>query len=93
MICHHHVITSLLKIMHNICFHISVLILFVLHHTFVEGHYEVRSNIIQQSSKAVVSPFKSKTQRIPPLVDNHVPGPGAYSPHQPPAPVSKTILP
>ncbi|KAL3043567.1 hypothetical protein OYC64_003430 [Pagothenia borchgrevinki] len=56
-------------------------------------HYEVRCNIIQQSSKAVVSPFKSKTQRIPPPVDNHVPGPGAYSPHQPPAPVKKTILP
>ncbi|KAK5854808.1 hypothetical protein PBY51_004969 [Eleginops maclovinus] len=56
-------------------------------------HYEVSSNIIQHSSKAVVSPFKSKTQRIPPSVDHHVPGPGAYSPHQTPAPVKKTTLP
>ncbi|XP_044028893.1 O(6)-methylguanine-induced apoptosis 2 isoform X2 [Siniperca chuatsi] len=56
-------------------------------------HYEVNNNVIQYSSKAVLSPFKSKTQRIPAPVDNCVPGPGAYSPHQTPAPVKKTILP
>ncbi|KAM9838241.1 O(6)-methylguanine-induced apoptosis 2 [Aulostomus maculatus] len=54
-------------------------------------HYNVSS--YQLGSKAVLSPFKSKTQRIPPVFDNHVPGPGAYSPHQTPAPVRKTILP
>ncbi|XP_040909927.1 O(6)-methylguanine-induced apoptosis 2 [Toxotes jaculatrix] len=56
-------------------------------------HYELNNHLIQHSSKAVLSPFKSNTQRIPALVDNHVPGPGAYSPHQAPAPVKKTILP
>nr|XP_043909070.1 O(6)-methylguanine-induced apoptosis 2 isoform X1 [Solea senegalensis] len=56
-------------------------------------HYDVSSHSIQRGSKAVLSPFKSKTKRIPALVDNHVPGPGAYSPHQAPAPVKKTILP
>ncbi|XP_073340615.1 O(6)-methylguanine-induced apoptosis 2 isoform X2 [Pagrus major] len=53
-------------------------------------HYEVRDN---GQGKAIVSPFKSKTQRIPPPVDHHVPGPGAYSPHQTPPPEKKTILP
>lgn len=43
-------------------------------------------------SKAVLSPFKSRTQRITGLLDNHVPGPGAYSPHQAPVPVRKTTL-
>ncbi|XP_038583905.1 O(6)-methylguanine-induced apoptosis 2 isoform X1 [Micropterus salmoides] len=56
-------------------------------------HYEVNNMVIQHGSKAVLSPFKSKTQRIPAPVDNHVPGPGAYSPHQTPAPVKRTILP
>uniref|UniRef100_A0A665W7A1 Sperm-tail PG-rich repeat containing 1 n=1 Tax=Echeneis naucrates TaxID=173247 RepID=A0A665W7A1_ECHNA len=56
-------------------------------------HYEVNDNLIQRSSKAVLSPFCSKTLRIPVPVNNHVPGPGAYNPHQPPAPVKKTILP
>ncbi|XP_023266143.1 O(6)-methylguanine-induced apoptosis 2 isoform X2 [Seriola lalandi dorsalis] len=65
----------------------------ILHHTFVIGQYEVNNHLIQHSSKAVLSPFKSKTQRIPALVDNHMPGPGAYSPHQVPALVKKAILP
>ncbi|KAM3596826.1 uncharacterized protein V6R79_021378 [Siganus canaliculatus] len=56
-------------------------------------HYEVKNNLIQQGSKAVSSPFKSKTHRIPALVDQHVPGPGAYSPHQTPAAVKKTVQP
>ncbi|XP_029299702.1 O(6)-methylguanine-induced apoptosis 2 isoform X2 [Cottoperca gobio] len=56
-------------------------------------HYEVSSHLIQHGSKSILSPFKSKTQRIPPSVDNHVPGPGAYNPHQTPAPVKRTILP
>ncbi|XP_034748900.1 O(6)-methylguanine-induced apoptosis 2 isoform X1 [Etheostoma cragini] len=56
-------------------------------------HYEVTSHTVQQSSKAILAPFKSKTQRILPLLDNHVPGPGAYSPHQTPAPVKRTVLP
>ncbi|XP_029023828.1 O(6)-methylguanine-induced apoptosis 2 isoform X2 [Betta splendens] len=56
-------------------------------------HYEVKNHFIQHSSKAVLSPFKSKTQRIPALVDNHVPGPGAYSPHQTRIPAKKTMLP
>lgn len=60
---------------------------------FVEGHYEVNNSHIQHGSKAVLSPFKSKTRRIPAPVDHHVPGPGAYSPHQTPAPVKRTILP
>ncbi|KAE8281802.1 O(6)-methylguanine-induced apoptosis 2 [Larimichthys crocea] len=55
-------------------------------------HYDVNDNVIQQSL-AVLSPFKSKTQRIPPPVDNRVPGPGAYSPHHTPALVKRTILP
>ncbi|XP_041812002.1 O(6)-methylguanine-induced apoptosis 2 [Chelmon rostratus] len=56
-------------------------------------HYEVNDNVIQHGSMAVLSPFKSKTQRIPAPVDYGVPGPGAYSPHQTPAPVKRTILP
>ncbi|KAK2920874.1 hypothetical protein Q8A73_000359 [Channa argus] len=56
-------------------------------------HYKVNNHFIQPSSKTVLSPFKSTTQRIAALVDNHVPGPGAYSPHQNPAPVKKTTLP
>ncbi|XP_018540144.1 O(6)-methylguanine-induced apoptosis 2 isoform X2 [Lates calcarifer] len=56
-------------------------------------HYDVNSHLIQHSSKTVMSPFRSKTQRIPAPVNNHVPGPGAYSPHQAPAPVKRTILP
>ncbi|XP_047186021.1 O(6)-methylguanine-induced apoptosis 2 [Scophthalmus maximus] len=56
-------------------------------------HYEVNNHLIQHNSKAVLSPFKSKTKRIPALVDDHGPGPGAYSPHQAPRPVKKTILP
>ncbi|TKS88184.1 MAP7 domain-containing protein 1 [Collichthys lucidus] len=55
-------------------------------------HYDVNDNIIHQSL-AVLSPFKSKTQRIPPPVDNRFPGPGAYSPHHTPALVKRTILP
>lgn len=63
------------------------------HPKFVEGHYEVRNNVIQRDTQAIVSPFKSKTQRIPPPVDHHVPGPGAYSPHQTPALEKTTIQP
>ncbi|XP_028255942.1 O(6)-methylguanine-induced apoptosis 2 [Parambassis ranga] len=55
------------------------------------GHYEARNGLISHSSSAILSPFKSKTQRIPPLMDNHVPGPGAYSPHQAPVPPVKKI--
>uniref|UniRef100_UPI0037E9072D O(6)-methylguanine-induced apoptosis 2 n=1 Tax=Semicossyphus pulcher TaxID=241346 RepID=UPI0037E9072D len=56
-------------------------------------HYEFNTSVIQHSAKAVSSPFKSKLQRIPALVDKCVPGPGAYNPHQTPAPVKRTILP
>ncbi|XP_034401643.1 O(6)-methylguanine-induced apoptosis 2 isoform X2 [Cyclopterus lumpus] len=56
-------------------------------------HYEVSGYLIQDGSKAVLSPFKSKTQRILPPLDNRIPGPGAYSPHQPPTPVKRTVLP
>ncbi|CAI5691219.1 O(6)-methylguanine-induced apoptosis 2 isoform X1 [Oreochromis niloticus] len=57
------------------------------------GHYEVNSSLIQHGSKAVSSPFRSKTHRILPPADHRVPGPGAYNPHQAPTPVKKTILP
>ncbi|KAM9340210.1 O(6)-methylguanine-induced apoptosis 2 [Symphorus nematophorus] len=56
-------------------------------------HYEVSVSMIQRGSKAVSSPFKSKTKRIPAPVDHGVPGPGAYNPHQTPALVKRTILP
>ncbi|KAK9526582.1 hypothetical protein VZT92_015271 [Zoarces viviparus] len=56
-------------------------------------HYEVSGHFIQNSSKAVSSPFKSKTQRFPPLSDHRVPGSGACSPHQTPAPVVRATLP
>ncbi|KAK2830627.1 hypothetical protein Q5P01_018558 [Channa striata] len=56
-------------------------------------HYKVNDHFTQHSSNPVLSPFKSTTQRIPALVDNHVPGPGAYSPYQTPTPVKKTKLP
>ncbi|XP_075867397.1 O(6)-methylguanine-induced apoptosis 2 isoform X2 [Nelusetta ayraudi] len=58
-------------------------------------HYNVNNNNnnnVRCVSKAVVSPFRSKTERIPAPVDQHVPGPGAYSPHLAPAPVKRTIL-
>ncbi|XP_069032629.1 O(6)-methylguanine-induced apoptosis 2 isoform X2 [Embiotoca jacksoni] len=57
------------------------------------GHYELSDRSIQKGSKALLSPFKSKTRRIAALVDNHVPGPAAYSPHQMPVPVKRTLLP
>ncbi|KAM6903143.1 LOW QUALITY PROTEIN: O(6)-methylguanine-induced apoptosis 2 [Lycodopsis pacificus] len=50
-------------------------------------YYEVSGHFIQNGSKAVSSPFKSKTRRFPPLIDHRVTGPGAYSPHQTPAPI------
>ncbi|XP_008329368.1 O(6)-methylguanine-induced apoptosis 2 isoform X1 [Cynoglossus semilaevis] len=56
-------------------------------------HYHVRNHSIQTGSTAVLSPFKSTSRRIPALVDHHVPGPGAYSPHQAPTAVKKTTLP
>nr|XP_020453362.1 O(6)-methylguanine-induced apoptosis 2 isoform X3 [Monopterus albus] len=57
------------------------------------GYYEVNDCFIQHGSKSVSSPFKSKTQRIPVPMNNHVPGPGAYTPHRTPTPVKRTILP
>lgn len=57
----------------------------------VTGQYNVEDDC-RRVSKAVLSPFKSRTQRITGLLDNHVPGPGAYSPHQAPVPVRKTTL-
>lgn len=61
--------------------------------TFLKGHYEVNDNSIHKGPKVAVSPFKSKTPRIPAPLENRFPGPGAYSPHQTPAPVKRTILP
>uniref|UniRef100_A0A672HL08 Sperm-tail PG-rich repeat containing 1 n=1 Tax=Salarias fasciatus TaxID=181472 RepID=A0A672HL08_SALFA len=46
------------------------------------GHYDVRHSFTQHGSTAVLSPFRSRTQRIPPPADHRVPGPGAYSPHR-----------
>ncbi|XP_074469767.1 O(6)-methylguanine-induced apoptosis 2 [Sebastes fasciatus] len=54
------------------------------------SHYVLSSHLIQHGSKVVSSPFKSTIQRFPPPVDNHVPGPGAYCPHQSPEPVKRT---
>ncbi|KAF7667257.1 hypothetical protein LDENG_00070010 [Lucifuga dentata] len=59
----------------------------------VAGHYEVKDNLIQRGPMVALSPFRSKTCRIPAPMDNCFPGPGAYSPHQAPAPVKRTILP
>ncbi|XP_037330914.2 O(6)-methylguanine-induced apoptosis 2 isoform X2 [Pungitius pungitius] len=42
--------------------------------------------------KAILSPFKSKSQRTPPP-DNRLPGPGAYSPYQTPVLVKRSVLP
>ncbi|XP_074543583.1 O(6)-methylguanine-induced apoptosis 2 [Halichoeres trimaculatus] len=55
-------------------------------------HYKVNTSEIHNSPKAVSSPFRSKTKRIPAPVKKGGPGPGAYSPYQPPAPVKRTIL-
>uniref|UniRef100_A0A3Q3FVP2 Sperm-tail PG-rich repeat containing 1 n=1 Tax=Labrus bergylta TaxID=56723 RepID=A0A3Q3FVP2_9LABR len=55
--------------------------------------YDVNTNVIQLCPKAVSSPFRSKTQRIPASAAQCGPGPGAYSPHQTPAPVKRTLLP
>lgn len=60
--------------------------------TCAEGHYNINNNNTRCVSKAVVSPFRSKTERILAPVDQHVPGPGAYSPHLAPAPVKQTLL-
>ncbi|KAK7899224.1 hypothetical protein WMY93_020077 [Mugilogobius chulae] len=54
-------------------------------------HYYIEDDI-QHSSKAVLSPFRSKTQRLSGPKDNLVPGPGAYSPHQNLAPVKRSSL-
>ncbi|KAM8840858.1 O(6)-methylguanine-induced apoptosis 2 isoform 1-T2 [Spinachia spinachia] len=53
-------------------------------------HYEVSNHLIQ---KDILSPFKSKSQRTPPPIVNRLPGPGAYSPYQTPAPVKSSVLP
>ncbi|XP_060915769.1 O(6)-methylguanine-induced apoptosis 2 [Labrus mixtus] len=55
--------------------------------------YDVNTSVIQLSPKAVSSPFRSKTQRIPAPAAKCGPGPGAYSPHKTPAPVKRTFLP
>ncbi|XP_034564076.1 O(6)-methylguanine-induced apoptosis 2 [Notolabrus celidotus] len=56
-------------------------------------HYQLNTSAIQNCSKAVSSPFRSKTQRIPAPVIKSGPGPGDYNPDQPPAPVKRTLLP
>ncbi|XP_030644335.1 O(6)-methylguanine-induced apoptosis 2 [Chanos chanos] len=56
-------------------------------------HYEVRDAVIRKDPKVPFSSFKSGTARIQSPVNNQVPGPGAYSPHQPAPPVNRTILP
>lgn len=89
---HRHVITP--RYLNAPCKVLHYLILYIfLLHKCVEGHYEVNNSVIQQGSRAVLSPFKSKTQRIPAPVDHRVPGPGAYSSHQTPTPARRTILP
>ncbi|KAJ0055330.1 hypothetical protein NL108_015976 [Boleophthalmus pectinirostris] len=54
-------------------------------------HYYIEDDF-QRVSKAVLSPFRSKTQRLSGPKDNLVPGPGAYSPHQSPAPTRRSHL-
>ncbi|XP_041665674.1 O(6)-methylguanine-induced apoptosis 2 isoform X2 [Cheilinus undulatus] len=56
-------------------------------------HYEVNTSVIRCCPKAVSSPFRSKSKRIPAPLEKCAPGPGAYSPHQIPAPVKRTLLP
>nr|XP_040043725.1 O(6)-methylguanine-induced apoptosis 2 [Gasterosteus aculeatus aculeatus] len=55
-------------------------------------HYEVSDHLIQNAYKAIVSPFKSKSQRIPPPIDSRLPGAGAYSPYQTPLPGKRAVL-
>ncbi|XP_071381458.1 O(6)-methylguanine-induced apoptosis 2 [Centroberyx affinis] len=55
-------------------------------------HYEVNNTLIQKGPLVAMSPFKSKTPRFPVPLDKCVPGPGAYSPHQAPAPVKRNVL-
>ncbi|KAL0961959.1 hypothetical protein UPYG_G00333900 [Umbra pygmaea] len=56
-------------------------------------HYNVNDAITQKCPKVPQSCFKSRSTRIQFPVNNHVPGPGTYSPYQPPEPVKRTILP
>ncbi|XP_068189782.1 LOW QUALITY PROTEIN: O(6)-methylguanine-induced apoptosis 2 [Antennarius striatus] len=79
--------------LHDVDHSKAVLFHLMLIYSFRKGHYDVNNSSIQRGSRAVLSPFKSNTQRIPPPVDHHVPGPGAYSPHQAPPAVKRTLLP
>ncbi|XP_034017090.1 O(6)-methylguanine-induced apoptosis 2 [Thalassophryne amazonica] len=54
-------------------------------------HYKVKDSSIFLGPKTILSPFKSKTVRVPPPKDYCVPGPGAYSPHQAPTPVKSKL--
>ncbi|XP_070996226.1 O(6)-methylguanine-induced apoptosis 2 isoform X1 [Oncorhynchus clarkii lewisi] len=56
-------------------------------------HYKVNDAITQKCPKVPLSCFKSNSVRIQSPVNNHVPGPGTYSPYQAPEPVRRTILP
>lgn len=56
-------------------------------------HYNVSDVLLQKTPQVPYSCFKSTTSRIQPPVRNNIPGPGTYSPYQPPEPVKRTILP
>lgn len=88
-VCHRRVSFNLKSLFYCVFFCHPHLVL-----TCAEGHYNVNnnSNNVRCVSKAVVSPFRSKTERILAPVDQRIPGPGAYSPHLAPAPVKRTIL-
>ncbi|XP_072303352.1 O(6)-methylguanine-induced apoptosis 2 [Eucyclogobius newberryi] len=55
-------------------------------------HYHVEDDA-RRSSRAVLSPFRSKTQRSSGQRDNLVPGPGAYDPRGPLAPLKRSAPP
>ncbi|XP_027030443.2 O(6)-methylguanine-induced apoptosis 2 isoform X2 [Tachysurus fulvidraco] len=56
-------------------------------------HYNVKDAVIQKSPKIPLSCFKSTSSRIQTSVRSEGPGPGSYSPYNPPEPVTRTIIP
>ncbi|KAJ8366446.1 hypothetical protein AAFF_G00355470 [Aldrovandia affinis] len=55
--------------------------------------YRVTDAITRPAPRIPISCFRSSSVRIPSLVMSQGPGPGTYSPHEPPEPPKRTVLP
>uniref|UniRef100_A0A4W3J2N9 O(6)-methylguanine-induced apoptosis 2 n=1 Tax=Callorhinchus milii TaxID=7868 RepID=A0A4W3J2N9_CALMI len=78
--------SSRLKALHRIHCKVNMLIL------CGQSHYLVDHSLTKQSSKAIVSSFKSKTIRKMVADPTMTPGPAAYDPREPKSPITNPLL-